>query len=424
MNKADTKSDTAPGDEAKIHELGPGCYAISAEGCPNTGVIVGDRGLLVVDAQPTEALGQKVLNKIREISDKPIKVLLLTHFHGDSTAGAAAFDAGEVIASDLTKRMMETRGLDDRDVLKSRFPEIYPAGQPLPPLAIPSMTIASSMSVDLGGKEVRLMHLGRGHTMGDLVVWVADSGVLFAGDLVQSRTAPYCGDAHLTDWPRALDRLMAFRPNALMPGHGTPVVGNSEVATAIETTRDYVITLRDAATACTESKMGLRDTYQSISDALQPRFGSASGFDAHLPFNVARAYDEAQGLDQPQVWTRERCADLEDALTQSVPVAEEPELAETVLEIVEDQPASPDEPASEPEALNVIHLEERETVEQTDEAAEAESGGEEAAELVSDSEFAASLMASLTEQGADDDDALLLENEIETEEKVLEKAQV
>ena len=133
-----------------------------------------------------------------------------------------------------------------------------------------------------------------------------------------------------------------------------------------------------------------------------------------------------KGLDQPQVWTKERCADLEDALTQSVPVAEEPEPAETVLEIVEDQPASPDEPASEADVPNVIHLEERDTVEQAEEAteADAENSGEDAAELVSDSEFAASLMASLTEQGTDDDDALLLENEIETEEKVLEKAQI
>lgn len=422
MNNADMKSDNAPGEDTKIHELGPGCYAISTEGYPNTGVIVGDRGLLVIDAQPTEELGQQVLKKIREISDKPIKVLLLTHFHGDSTAGAAAFEAGEVIASDLTKRMMETRGLDDRDVLKARYPDIYPAGQPLPPLAMPSMTIASSMSVDLGGREVRLMHLGRGHTMGDIVVWVSDGAVLYAGGLVQSKTSPYCGDAHLTDWPRALDRLMAFRPNALMPGHGKPVVGGTEVATAIETTRDYVVTLRDAAAACTENKMGLRDTYQSVSDALQPRFGAMADFDAHLPFNVARAYDEAQGLDQPQIWTRERCADLEDALTQTAPVAEEPASAELA-----EEPADAGLTLQEPveEADNVIHLVEEATVETENEASEttAEDGGDETPELVTDSDFAASLMAGLTEQGADDD-ALLLENEAEPEEKVLENAQV
>ncbi|WP_306146837.1 MULTISPECIES: MBL fold metallo-hydrolase [unclassified Roseibium] len=405
MTTADTSSERELGQDAKIHDLGSGCYAISAEGCPNTGVIVGERGLLVIDAQPTEELGQIFLKKIREISDKPIKVLLLTHFHGDSTAGAAAFEAGEVIASDLTKRMMETRGLDDREVLKARYPDFYPAGHALPALAMPTMTIASSMSIDLGGREVRLMHLGRGHTMGDLVVWVSDSSVLYAGGLVQSNTAPYCGDAHLADWPRALDRIMAFRPSALVPGHGRPAIGSAAVATAIETTRDYVVTLRDAAAACAESKLGLHDTFQSLNDALQPRFGSALLFDAHLPFNVARAYDEAQGLDQPQIWTRERCDDLEDALTRTSPVSQKTEVA-----VAEDEPVAVDEIVADDSSADVEQ--------DTGETAEAPS--EASNELVTDSDFAASLLAGGEEAAPDGE--LLLEEEVDQDEKVLEKA--
>jgi glyoxylase-like metal-dependent hydrolase (beta-lactamase superfamily II) len=405
MTTADTSSERELGQDAKIHDLGSGCYAISAEGCPNTGVIVGERGLLVIDAQPTEELGEIFLKKIREISDKPIKVLLLTHFHGDSTAGSAVFEAGEVIASDLSKRMMETRGLDDREVLKARYPDFYPAGHALPALAMPTMTIASSMSIDLGGREVRLMHLGRGHTMGDLVVWVSDSSVLYAGGLVQSNTAPYCGDAHLADWPRALDRIMAFRPSALVPGNGRPAIGSAAIATAIETTRDYVVTLRDAAAACAESKLGLHDTFQSLNDALQPRFGSALLFDAHLPFNVARAYDEAQGLDQPQIWTRERCDDLEDALTRTSPVSQKTEPA-----VAEDEPVAVDEIFADDSGANVEQ--------DTDETAEAHS--EVSNELVTDSDFAASLLGGGEEAAADDE--LLLEDETDQDEQVLEKA--
>ena len=178
------------------------------------------------------------------------------------------------------------------------------------------------MSIDLGGIDIRIMHLGRGHTTGDVVVWVPGSAVMFTGDLVQTSAIPYCGDAHLSDWNRALDRISAFRPTTLMPGRGKVALGETAVAKAIETTRDFVTTLRDAAAACVEQNLGLKDTFAAVNDALAPQFGSKSDFELNLPINVARAYDEALGLDQPQIWTRERCADLRDALAGNEPVSQ------------------------------------------------------------------------------------------------------
>ncbi|MCV0427451.1 MAG: MBL fold metallo-hydrolase [Roseibium sp.] len=384
-------SEAVPGENARFEELGRGCYAYSADGCSNTGVIVGDRGVLIVDGQATPAHAEKVLEHVRDITDKPVKQVVLTHFHADNSLGSWAFDPGEVIASDLTRRMIETRGIEDIHVSRERFKALFADLPAIPAVCAPTMTIASSMTIDLGGREVRLMHLGRGHTMGDLVVWVPDSGVIYAGDLVQSTAAPYCGDAHLADWPRALDRISAFRPAALMPGTGRPIIGAPAVVSAIETTRDYVTTLRDSAAACVEQGLGLNDTFNAVKDTLASHFGSKTDFETQLPFNVARAYDEALGLDQPQIWTRERCADLVDALSGVVAVAEPveaPDLEE------EDTPVS---------TVEVEGAEEVEVVE--DEALSEES------DLVSDSDFAASLGTPMDDDEIVEEESLDLTSE-------------
>lgn len=382
------QGETAPGANEQFVELGRGCYAYSADGCSNTGVVIGDRGVLIVDGQATPELAAKVLDKIRELTDKPVKSVVLTHFHADSALGSFAFEPGEVIASDLSRRMIETRGSEDIHVSRERDPDLF-SGLPANAASVmPTMTIASSMSIDLGRMDVRLMHLGRGHTMGDVVVWVPASGVIFAGDLVQKSATPYCGDAHLADWPRALDRITAFRPNALVPGRGRVATGPQAVATAIETTRDYVTTLRDAAAACVEQSLGLKDTFFAVKDALAGQFGSRDDFDFHLPLNVARAYDEALGLDQPQVWTRERMADLQDALGETGPAME----AEVETPFEEPVEAAQSEPIEE----------------KAGEAASAEPAAE---DLVSDSDFAASLAVDAAGEGVDSDAPLDLTDE-------------
>ncbi|TYC63395.1 MBL fold metallo-hydrolase [Rhodobacterales bacterium] len=387
MAKNANNSSAAPGENARFEELGRGCYAYSADGCSNSGVVIGERGVLVVDGQASPDLAEKVLEKIREKTDKPIKLLVFSHFHCENTLGADAFEAGEIIASDLTRRMMDTRGKEEIRVARNRFPQLFSGVKHDAAVAAPSMTIASSMTIDLGGVEVRLMHLGRGHTMGDLVVWVPSTGVIFAGDLVQTSAAPFCGDAHLTDWPRALDRILAFRPNALMPGQGRSALGAPAVAAAIETTRDFVTTLRDAAVACVDQHLGLKDTCDSVTDALAQQFGDKTDFEEHMPFNVARAYDEALGLDQPQVWTLERAADLQDAVRGVIAVSNE------------EEPASDDVNAQAQDARFQPDSGEADAFAQTDEAT---------GDLVSDSAFAASLTGDealdLTEQDIDRED--------------------
>ena len=144
MTSKSNNAEVVPGANERLEELGRGCYAFSADGCSNTGIIIGDRGVLIVDAQATPELASKVLEIVGTLTDKPVKQVVLTHFHADSTLGAHAFDAGEIVASDLTRRMMDTRGAEDILVSKDRRPALFsslPVGMDV---ILPSMTIASS----------------------------------------------------------------------------------------------------------------------------------------------------------------------------------------------------------------------------------------------------------------------------------------
>ena len=113
-------TDTA---EKKISfdEIGPGLYAFTAEGDPNTGVIVGDDGVMIVDAQATPVMAQGVIDRVRRVTDKPIRYVLLTHYHAVRVLGASAYAGAEILASDATRALIVERGQQDMDSEIGRF---------------------------------------------------------------------------------------------------------------------------------------------------------------------------------------------------------------------------------------------------------------------------------------------------------------
>ena len=295
-------------------EIGEGLYAFTAEGDPNSGVIIGDESVMVIDAQATPVMAQKVIERIRTVTDKPIKHVVLSHYHAVRVLGASAYDASEIVASDLTRELIVERGQQDWDSEYGRFPRLFAAAESIPGLTWPSLTFERGLSVWLGKREVRLMHLGRGHTMGDIVAWVPDSGVMFSGDLVEYHSACYCGDAHLQDWPKTLDRLAEFQPQALVPGRGDALVGNAKVEEAVALTRDFLSTLYGSVSDSVTKGLALKAAFDAAQQAMVPKFGDFAIFEHCQPFNVSRAYDEAKGIDRPRIWTAERDREMWDAL--------------------------------------------------------------------------------------------------------------
>ena len=286
--------------------IGPDLYAFTAEGDPNSGVIVGDDGVMVIDAQATPVMARQVIDRVAEITDKPIKYVLLTHYHAVRVLGASAYAGAEILASEATRALIVERGKADMDSEIGRFPRLFRAVESIPGLTWPSVTFPDQMSVWLGRREVRIMHIGRGHTAGDVVAFVPDANVVFSGDLVEYHSACYCGDAHFTDWPATLDRLAEFSAKALLPGRGAALKTPKQVADGIALTEDFLTTLYGTVTESVGKGRSLKETYDAARRVMDPKFSSFAIYEHCMPFNVSRAYDEAKGISHPVIWTAER----------------------------------------------------------------------------------------------------------------------
>ena len=295
-------------------ELGAGLYAFTAEGDPNSGVIVGEDGVMVIDTQATPAMAQEVLSRVRAVTDKPIKYVVLSHYHAVRVLGAAAYGAEQVIASAATRGLIQERGQEDWDSEYGRFPRLFQDAESIPGLTWPTMTFSDRMTVYLGKRRIEIMHLGRAHTAGDTVVWVPDAGVMFSGDTVEFHSACYCGDAYFADWPGTIERIKAFQPRALVPGRGDALATPDKVAEAITLTQDF---LRDtyAPVAAVAARGGtLGEAFAACRDACDAKYESFAIYEHCLPFNVARAYDQANGIEHPRIWTAERDQEMWAAL--------------------------------------------------------------------------------------------------------------
>ncbi len=305
-NKGFASSGDLAEKKVTFSEIGPDLYAFTAEGDPNSAVIVGDDGCLVFDAQATPAMANSVIERVRTVTDKPIKYVVLSHYHAVRVLGASAYKAQGIVASQETYRLIQERGKQDWDSEYGRFPRLFRDAESIPGLTWPTLTFETEMSVFLGKREIKLMHVGAGHTSGDIVAWVPDAQVMFSGDLIEYHSACYCGDAHLREWPMTLNEIRAFNPKAIAPGRGDALKGQSMVRDAIAMTRDFVTSLYGAAEQSVAKGHGLKDTVGATRAVMDPKFSTFAIYEHCLPFNVSRAFDEASGIDDPVIWTAER----------------------------------------------------------------------------------------------------------------------
>ena len=305
---ADTAEQTST-----LEELAAGVYAYTAQGDPNVGSVVGPDYVLAIDARATPTAAHEWLGELRRVTDKPVEYLGRTHYHAVRVLGASAFGARHVVAHENTRRWVEERGRQDWESEYRRFPRLFRDADSIPGLTYPDVAYADRLTLMLGSREVQIRWLGGGHTLGDSVVWLPRERVLFAGDLVEARAAPYMGDAAVAEWSTAtLERLAALRPDVLVPGRG-PACRAGDAEHAIAETGEYLRTLWDAVRNAREGGGSLHAAAEAARADLEPRFGDWWIFEHCLPFNVARAYDEAGGLP-PQIWTAEKDAAVWDEL--------------------------------------------------------------------------------------------------------------
>ncbi|WP_158904750.1 MBL fold metallo-hydrolase [Burkholderia sp. L27(2015)] len=289
-----------------FEKLSDHAYAYTAEGDPNTGIIIGDDAVLVADTQATPVMAQDVIRRIREVTDKPIKYVLLTHYHAVRVLGASAYKPEQIIASQDTYDLIVERGEADMKSEIERFPRLFNAVESVPGLTWPTLTFKGEMTLWLGKLEVKIMQLGRGHTKGDTVVWLPQDKVLLSGDLVEYGATPYAGDAYFQDWPHTLDAIAALKPEKLVPGRGAALKTPKEVADGLAGTRAFVGELYAQVKKGAAEGRDLNTLYKETYAALKPKFGDWVIFDHCLPFDVTRAFDEATQYPDPRIWTAQR----------------------------------------------------------------------------------------------------------------------
>jgi glyoxylase-like metal-dependent hydrolase (beta-lactamase superfamily II) len=170
------------------------------------------------------------------------------------------------------------------------------------------------MTVYLGDRRVDVMQLGRAHTAGDAVIYVPDQNVMFTGDIVEYHSACYCGDGHFHDWPGTLENIRRWDLDAIAPGRGDALVGRDMVNAALDSTSDFVTSTYRPVAKMALGGGSLRDAMAACRDACDPKFGDYAIYEHCLPFNVARAYDEARDIDTPRIWTAERDRDMWEQL--------------------------------------------------------------------------------------------------------------
>jgi len=296
-------------EEKKVtfSQISEHAWAYTAEGDPNTGIVIGDDCVLVADTQATPAMAQDVIRRIREVTDKPIKYVVLTHYHAVRVLGATAYGADHILASQDTYDLIVERGEQDKASEIGRFPRLFAGVETVPPgMTWPTMTFTGKMTVWLGKLEVQLLQLGRGHTKGDTVVWLPGEKALLSGDLVEFDATPYAGDAYFQDWPKTLDNVAALKPKALVPGRGAALTTPDEVAKGLAGTRDFIADVWSSVSEGAKAGKDLNTVYKETFAKLKPKYGHWVIFDHCMPFDVTRCYDEATKYADPRIWTAER----------------------------------------------------------------------------------------------------------------------
>ena len=304
-------------EEKKVtfSQISEHAWAYTAEGDPNTGIIIGDDAVLVADTQATPARAADVIRRIREVTDKPIKYVVLTHYHAVRVLGASAYQAQQVIASQDTYDLIVERGEQDKASEIGRFPRLFSNVETVPPgMTWPTMTFTGKMTLWLGKLEVQLLQVGRGHTKGDTIVWLPGEGALLSGDLVEFGATPYAGDAYFKDWPQTLDNLTALKPKALVPGRGAALTTPEDVAKGLSETRDFIADMYASVQKGVAAGQDLNAVYKATYAALKPKYGHWVIFDHCMPFDVTRCYDEATKFADPRIWTAERDVEMWKAL--------------------------------------------------------------------------------------------------------------
>jgi glyoxylase-like metal-dependent hydrolase (beta-lactamase superfamily II) len=311
---ATTPVDTPYGPVSLAFELQqipdtPIYYVVGLSGVPsaineghtsNAGFVVTQEGVVVFDALGTPALGYRLLQRIREVTDKPVERIVISHYHADHIYGLQAFKehagAPPVWAQQGTLAYVggsaASQGEDAQRRLAQRREALFPWVDEDTYIVPPDRVFDKQASFELGGMQFKLIHLGPAHAPGDSIMLVKDTGTLFTGDVIFGGRIPFL-DSPQTDIDRWLEGL-AYIANLkdglgyIIPGHGE---ASEDAQQAVLTTRDYILHVRKAMAAAVSDFTPFDEAYENTDWSA---YQDLPAFDASNRGNAYRIFLEEE----------------------------------------------------------------------------------------------------------------------------------
>jgi cyclase len=281
--------------ETAVTEVAPGVFFRKTAtqpafiGC-NQGWVIFKDFVLVIDANfPNQA--EEVIGLIRKTTDKPIRYVFDTHYHGDHADGNQKFAAigATPVASEDSRSQFETKGLAGFEKAKKENPAVYGRLEYQKPV----LYFPRKLVIDDGTQRVELIHFGHAHTPGDAVAWLPKQGLLFTGDACVNGAFNYTGDANTASWIRVVSEMQKLPVKRVCPGHGE--MGDADV---LEKQKRYFVELREAVQRLVDKGRTLDEIKQQIE---VPSFKEWTGVDVKTRAeNIEFVYSELTGSGKPK----------------------------------------------------------------------------------------------------------------------------
>ena len=253
-----------------VIEVAENAYAFIQDNCAtNAGFIVGDEGVIVIDSLMTPSLATKLYSAVRNVTSAPIRFMVNTHFHGDHVFGNQYFLPAPIVAHENCR----TELIEKFDANMQR----YYAREALRPeldqikMTLPDVTFQDRMSLRLGDREIQLIFLGRAHSNSDILLYLPDEKLLYAGDLAVNGTLPAFPDGHITKWLTVLDKVAEVDAETIVPGHG-PVGDKNDFDSA----QELLALLNDEIRRGYDAGLSEEDTVKQVNVG---RFSNLAGQD-------------------------------------------------------------------------------------------------------------------------------------------------
>jgi glyoxylase-like metal-dependent hydrolase (beta-lactamase superfamily II) len=270
-------------------QLADGVFAYVQEGgglcVANAGLVVGPESCIVIDALFAPSMTSAFRDEIRRVTDKAVRMLINTHHHVDHTMGNALFPEALIISHANARREQQRVGKGVLELLRPRIPELVAEADAVE-ARLPDWTFEGELALRAGERELRLVHLGTAHTIGDALVLLPAERLLFAGDVAFHHVTPLAFEGHIGSWVEVCDRVDALDIDTIVPGHG-PVGAKAE----LRAMRGYLASVRAQARAAFDAGRAAEEAARAI----ELRDYASWAEPDRLPLNVARLYQEFRG---------------------------------------------------------------------------------------------------------------------------------